>query len=537
VRPFPDFTQYVLIVTFHILAISISFEGLNYSDGTSVFWVSFNRAAQKAAVRSGFSSSIPTISSQRDFLDAFHFANWPFKIVLIFDEFSELYRAPEDVKDECLRALREIRNNSEEYAISSILAAGTFSVVHLNPKDSKLSPFNIVSGHVQSPYFTLEETRILFREFATDNLIEVEDDVIQDVWERSSGSVLMCDWSCRHSLFFCSHPGMVCLCGLVIEKHVYDLLNGSTITYAQWNDFPTNALYDEMYAYNTFRSMVRSLLSSDAKDAVDLLRCRFLGYPGDVSVLDEELDHADFLTAEGVLRKSDLVSQTYHMTSALVDGLLRRKVIAVKFRNAPPTEPPFYNSRQSVDILSALTEALKCFDKRLIHLAPSRSYKISTVVVNGSRKAQVPRESVYDTELMRILSNWFQTHHGWTVTGQWHLKTPLRKHKYTDIVLRKEGQPPTVLELLATGDRDFVNKHIDKTPEYMAILKAKEAWVIHFTREDDYAPVWQSDIMLNKGVNVVHICHNLEFTDVLMMWRWKDSAGRTYSDKQRISVP
>jgi hypothetical protein len=204
--------------------------------------------------------------------------------------------------------------------------------------------------------------------------------------------------------------------------------------------------------------------------------------------------------------------------------------------NAPLTEPPFDNSQQSLDVLSALTESLKCFDKQLICLAPSRSYKLSKVKVNGLYNAPVPRECVYDTELMRILSNWLRTHHGWTVTGQWHLKAPFRKHKYTDIVIRKDGNPPTVLELLATGDQNFVNLHIDKSPEYMALLKANKAWVIHFTCEDNYDPVWQSDAVLNNGVNLVHICHNLEFTEVLMMARWKDSAGITHLNKQLISM-
>lgn len=80
-------------------------------------------------------------------------------------------------------------------------------------------------------------------------------------------------------------------------------------------------------------------------------------------MLGQEEVLADFLTAEGVLLRPDPVSRTYRMTSVLADGLLRREVIAYKFWSAPPTEPPFDNSRQALDVLSALTESLKCFDK------------------------------------------------------------------------------------------------------------------------------------------------------------------------------
>jgi hypothetical protein len=166
--------------------ISISFEGLSYTDGIISFWDSVGRAAMKGALRCGFLSSLRMISSQRDFLDAFHVTAWPHRLVLIFDEFSELFSAPADVRNQCLRAFREIKTNQREYAVNSILVAGTFNIIHLNPTDGNLSPFN-VSNHVQNPYFTLEETTTLFQEFAMDNCVNVEDDVIQDVWTRSNG--------------------------------------------------------------------------------------------------------------------------------------------------------------------------------------------------------------------------------------------------------------------------------------------------------------------------------------------------------------
>jgi hypothetical protein len=174
------------MIAFHTLVISISFEGLSYMYGVKCFWDSFNRAARMGPLRCDFPCSIPTVASQRDFLDTFHATAWPYRFVLLLDEFSELYRAPTDVRNECLRTFREMRNNNSEYAVSSIVAAGTFSILHLNPTDRNSSAFNI-SNHVQNPYFTIEETRNLFHEFVMDNGITVEDDIIQDVWARSNG--------------------------------------------------------------------------------------------------------------------------------------------------------------------------------------------------------------------------------------------------------------------------------------------------------------------------------------------------------------
>jgi len=274
--------------------------------------------------------------------------------------------------------------------------------------------------------------------------------------------------------------------------------------------------------------MIKSLYHPDAMAAVRLLRSDFLGYEGDVTLLDfQDQCLANFLVAEGILFKSKRGFPTYRMTSPLVDGLVRRTVIVNLFPNAPQINPTLDESGQ-IDFLRALMESLKYFDKDHIRMAPSRSFKSSKAVkVDGSRNAQVPRESTYDTELMRFLSNWLQRHHGWTVTGQWHLKNPFEEHKFTDIVLKKEDNPTIVLELLATGDKNFVNSHIGKTPEYMDLLGAQQAWIIHFTCEDrsTYVPIWQSDDTLNAGVNLVHVWHNLEFTDVRMIAKWKDSAG------------
>jgi hypothetical protein len=74
------------------------------------------------------------------------------------------------------------------YAIRSVIAAGTFGVVYLNPSNSTISPFN-VADHVQNPYFTIENVMKLFHEFAQDNHITIDDAVVEDIWAKSNGCV------------------------------------------------------------------------------------------------------------------------------------------------------------------------------------------------------------------------------------------------------------------------------------------------------------------------------------------------------------
>jgi len=107
--------------------------------------------------------------------------------------------------------------------------------------------------------------------------------------------------------------------------------------------------------------------------------------------------------------------------SAHLDGFIQICVLPSKYVNSPTQFPPTQINSNALHILDLLIEALKCFDQELVKLAPSRSYKSSGKVhVDGYTQVSVPWESVYDSELMRILTHWL-SRFGWEVTRQWHL--------------------------------------------------------------------------------------------------------------------
>ena len=54
-------------------------------------------------------------------------------------------------------------------------------------------PFN-VTDFVQSSYFTIDETRKLFREFAEDLGFSIDDAIVEDVWAKSNGLVTQLGW-------------------------------------------------------------------------------------------------------------------------------------------------------------------------------------------------------------------------------------------------------------------------------------------------------------------------------------------------------
>ena len=272
--------------------------------------------------------------------------------------------------------------------------------------------------------------------------------------------------------------------------------------------------------------MIQSLFRPEVSSAVNLLRSRFADFLGDVKLNDNNAqEDADFLTSEGILSKPNPAQPYYRISSPMVDELIRNRLIPARFPNAPSTPVPLQERTGDVDVLGMLVESLKFFDKSLILAASSCSHKRPKVKTNSSHGRHVPRESVYDTELMRILANWLRTCE-WSVHGQWHLKDDSKRYKYSDIVLKNDIQPwqTILLELLATGEPSSVESHIQKTLEHARLLSANEAWVVHFTREEDYNPIWPSEA-LSKIVNVVHFAHDPGFTSVVMNACWKDCAG------------
>jgi len=122
-----------------------------------VFWSTFGRSLRNAARARGF--DISSISSQRDFLDVFGFHD---SQIVVIDEFSKLYAATWPRHQLSKMNVFGLSEKSKTILNSMLVAAGTFGIVRLNTTSRYLSPFNI-TDYVQSPYFSLEETRYLFQ--------------------------------------------------------------------------------------------------------------------------------------------------------------------------------------------------------------------------------------------------------------------------------------------------------------------------------------------------------------------------------------
>jgi hypothetical protein len=269
--------------------------------------------------------------------------------------------------------------------------------------------------------------------------------------------------------------------------------------------------------------MITTLVKKEAKPAIELLRSVFLGCFDSVKIQDFEKKRlAEFLTAEGILMRDEMYK--FRMSSIFVDELIRRQVIPVLYKSAPTCAVP-KKLDGSLDIINILKMAIQFFDKEIIYKGFDWSPKFANA--KGQKNVLVPRESVYDAELNRILVNWISDKQiGFEVNGLCHLVEhcdECNKHTYSDMVIKTPNQI-IVLELLATATNKELDKHFAKMLDYAKKLSANEMWIVHFTYEDYTTPYWPSDRKFEK-INVVHFFHDQMFENVRMSVRSVSTPG------------
>jgi len=86
----------------------------------------------------------------------------------------------------------------------------------------------------------------------------------------------------------------------------------------------------------------------------------------------------------------------------------------------------------------------------------------------------------------------------------------------------------SVVELIATASNAVVDEHYTRTAKYMAILKAREAWVVHFTvaeQAEDYQYRWPTDY---PYINAVYFRHSADFKKCVAYYRLNGVVTKKY---------
>ncbi|RUS30826.1 hypothetical protein BC938DRAFT_478913, partial [Jimgerdemannia flammicorona] len=432
----------------------ISLTGINFRADEGSFWQSFG-SALKEALEDCFGprgslqidTTVPDVKTADDFRGICLRQNelWNLLalkrkeqgqpnfienqfLVIFIDEFDALVHASDSsVRDSFLGILHTIKITGDRYAVRSVVGVGTFNILTLNTDSRAISPFNI-SDAFKNPNFTPEQVTTLFKEFATEYRLAIPDDVIQDICLNTNG-----------------HAGLVNLCGRAIQSLVVEhthTLKGQ-LPYRVWKLYSGEPLGVKIAEYRTFDKMLKSL-RAESWEANNLLRTYFLGFCGNVEIRSAaKRDLANFLVGEGVLLPVEGTGNElkFKMSSPYVDALIRQRILPC-LDTACPKTAPVKRTNGTYDILKIVMTAVHYFNKDILRNAVTRAFKTPKYGrVEGKPLQDVPRESVYDSELYRVFMNWLVEDYEMGVTGQWHVVTetdpidPTSKldHEYFDI--------------------------------------------------------------------------------------------------------
>ncbi|POG58340.1 hypothetical protein GLOIN_2v1885896 [Rhizophagus irregularis DAOM 181602=DAOM 197198] len=146
------------------LCLFFSFKRSQVPDSKILFWTTFS----DYLVRTAPEHIEDQIKSSNDFVNLFS-KRWEKKVILFIDEYDIMYRANNETISSFLRIVRNIKARKEGYAIWSINIVDP-SILHLSSKEVTTSPFNVYRPF-QNPNFTQEQVQFLFKEYANEERI------------------------------------------------------------------------------------------------------------------------------------------------------------------------------------------------------------------------------------------------------------------------------------------------------------------------------------------------------------------------------
>ncbi|KAK0440993.1 hypothetical protein EV421DRAFT_1904925 [Armillaria borealis] len=445
------------------------------------FWKSVYRAIQPPI------EDLNPFSNRKDFLK--YLGGIKGDLVLLVDDIDRLATVSRCIRTDFFAALNIHRRARSEFRL---IATGTLDATKLG-RISDIRPFNPLKNdqHAQVPSCSRSKVEDIFHTFQNDDHFILDSNVVDDIWLRSGG-----------------HPATVCFCGQFIRDRLRVLFDDQVrhISLAAWKRRTIQELYQWIGLSPAYNRVLQALQKAD-EDTIFYLRYHFLGNLDLVPIPYDEGILVDSLTTEGILVKPDIAKSEYRMASAFVDGFVRQALLSTRYPIHPDDALPVIDKK--LVVFDAIKQATRCFDWYLVSISP-------------------PRQGLYDTELARIFTNWTNASEGWSATNDWHSGT-VGLHSYITIKKERTAAKHTiVIAVLATRDAASARLRVLGLAEYKELMGADEAWLVQYSREDDYEQIWQSSNSLEKGVNVVYFEHDSLFKTAMMSAQWRDAQGQAH---------
>ena len=428
-----------------------------------------------------------------------------------------------------LGAMRDIKQNIDNYAIQTAFAVGPFSILFMNATSG--SPFNVREA---VPVHMLDETEVtqLLSEFASAKRVTLEEGVIEDVYRLTAG-----------------HAGLVSACGRALDAAV-PRAHGGTITLGSWADYAVRELPFVVRHWPTIGKMA-SCVADVSPEQAQFLETVLAA--GDCDVTAEsisEIRAALFLSSEGWLRSTGETASAhvYRIASPLVRGIALTE-LATKTIIAAPL-PLSAGAKRKLVFPDVITTSLSFFKPAVMRAAAFVSSKVSASQVLGAG-VSVPSEAAYHAQLFSVLSAWLRGHVAVFTEADSYVQATSgsasgkRKKLYADILLvgKAEGAPKHVLELVASASDGEIAEHYARTVAYMAAHGGSPGACITFTAVGDESDVrsigsdallWPTPAQTEAGLVAVHVVHDIGWTTAAVHCT---KTGQATASLQSVPLP
>ena len=346
---------------------------------------------------------------------------------------------------------------------------------------------------------------------------------------------------CPSQVRVCSHPGVVCAIGRVLDEEVRSDVERDGLTLERFMQLRRNgSLLEGIYECHTVRKAVGRVRGVAHVHARQLMRCGFLpafpsGVPGTTTDPDMRL-----LVDEGLVVPGDEPGYFCVPSPALHDALVIQ--LATLDSLPCPSEHAFNADGTLLAGVDVVRFATKCLCPDTVRASIrwcSKSGRVPGLSDGHSHYPQVPREILYHDELARVLKAWFP------MDVRIIPETCLEEATIDrcDLTVIAGGAGCLTVELAASVSMEEAShgvfEHVSRAAVYGVNQRATEAVCLY------YGIAGQSDLRfltpaeedaLSMRVTLVIVLHDREWSHVTLYEKARYPAGEVVLGASKVGT-
>jgi len=403
-------------------------------------------------------------------------------IIFILDELDTVFELPKDERDSFLGTFRHVKHRPHEFGLRGVI--GVFTLFQLNKLKS---PWNI-QQLIHMNYFTLAQTQSLFAQFTSQYHVTVSDNVVQYLFEYTSG-----------------YPGLWSICAAALldyvssrdrsilvfdEHHFLELKKSGRLLNNLQHSSSTRRIIEEFHKEKNCKVLQQHFWNL------------FLKHENRQFIMDPFDDETVFFSKHALIIPKSIQEHTW-----IIGCEALRTLFLLRYHDLPkPLQVQPWRG-QKLDLVKVLEHMAPCFDFSQLRNAYDIATRRSEIPRITGKPKLVLKKAVYSLAFVSVLKHWFADCVIYPGANC--------DKKETDILISSLNPPScVVIELVAnerfTGEgtkrRSTMVGHCEKTFHYAKSVKADDSWLVHFVGVDAFPSTHEfPDPLLCSCVYLYHL--------------------------------